>query len=293
MTLKELKDQWGGPPSRFADLGGQCVHYRDEGPQDAPVLLLLHGTSSSLHCWEGWVGGLRHARRVLRLDLPAFGLTGPWTGEWRGRAYGMADYVALVLAFVNHMQVDSLEIAGNSLGGGIAWQFARQQPHRVSALVLVGATGYAKSLVRMPWGWHLARVALFARLGAYCPLRQIIGQGLRLSMGHTACITETMLVRYQQLNAYPGNLQALGQRINHSLDHEGVEHVDGVHTPTLVLWGGRDRLISVSTAQRFLADIAGSVGVIFEDLGHIPHEEDPVRTVAEVLRFLHIPAAPH
>jgi pimeloyl-ACP methyl ester carboxylesterase len=289
MTPQELKIRWGGPPSQFVDLDGQSVHYRDEGPRDAPVLLLLHGTSSSLHCWDGWADALRHARRVIRLDLPAFGLTGPWTGKWRDRAYGIADYVELVAAFADHLKIGTLELAGNSLGGGIALQFASQQPHRVSALVLVDAAGYAKSLVRMPFGWHLARVAFFAWLGTYFPLRQIIVQGLRLSVGRNDCITETMVDRYLQLNTAPGNLRALGQRINHHLTQEGVEHIQGVHAPTLVLWGERDRLIPVATAQRFLADIAGSIGVFFEDLGHIPHEEDPMRTVAEVQRFLHIP----
>lgn len=290
MTPQEIKNRWGGPPSQFADVDGQCVHYRDEGPRGAPVLLLLHGTSASLHCWDGWSHALRHARRVVRLDLPAFGLTGPWTGRWRGRSYGIADYVELVLALVDHLQIDTFVLVGNSLGGEIAWQCARQQPHRVSALVLVDAAGYAKSLVRIPVGWHVARVAFLAWLGAYVPLRQVIVQGLRLSVGDNGCITKTMVDRYLQLNTYPGNLQALGQRINQHLAQAGVEHIHGVQAPTLVLWGGQDRLIPVATAQRFLADIAGSIGVVFEDLGHIPHEEDPARTVAEVMRFLRIPA---
>src|SRR5512137_513167 len=76
--VEALRARWAGPPSRFMDVEGQPVHYRDEGPRDDPApIVLLHGTSASLHTWDGWAAALRGERRVVRMDLPGFGLTGP------------------------------------------------------------------------------------------------------------------------------------------------------------------------------------------------------------------------
>ncbi|MFN5510898.1 MAG: alpha/beta fold hydrolase, partial [Burkholderiales bacterium] len=77
LPLKDLKSRYGSGASRYLPMDGIEVHWRDEGPQDAPVLLLLHGTASSLHTWDGWVAELTPRWRVVRLDLPGFGLTGP------------------------------------------------------------------------------------------------------------------------------------------------------------------------------------------------------------------------
>ena len=59
--------------------------------------------------------------------------------------------------------------------------------------------------------------------------------------------------------------------------------------PTLILWGGKDRLIPLDNAKQFAADIAGSKLVVFDDLGHVPHEEDPQRTVKAFKAFLNGP----
>jgi hypothetical protein len=76
--IETLLARWAPPPSAFIEVGGQRVHYRDEGPRDdALPLVLIHGTSASLHTWEGWAGALRGERRVISFDLPGFGLTGP------------------------------------------------------------------------------------------------------------------------------------------------------------------------------------------------------------------------
>src|SRR6478609_5925070 len=78
-TVESLVARWALPPSDFMVIKGQLVHYRDEGPRDDPMpLVLVHGTSASLHTWEGWVAALRPGRRVVTFDLPGFGLTGPF-----------------------------------------------------------------------------------------------------------------------------------------------------------------------------------------------------------------------
>ena len=76
--VQELKARWAPSPSVSLDVAGMQIHVRDEGPRDDPSpIVLIHGTSASLHTWEGWAQALKGRRRVIRFDLPGFGLTGP------------------------------------------------------------------------------------------------------------------------------------------------------------------------------------------------------------------------
>ena len=117
-------------------MDGLSVHYRDEGA--GPPLLLLHGTGSSLHTWDAWTDALRGHFRVIRMDLPGFGLTGPN----RDDDYRIERYVEFVEAFRRRLGLESFALAGNSLGGEIAWSYTVAHPDRVSALVLVDPAGY-------------------------------------------------------------------------------------------------------------------------------------------------------
>ena len=98
LPTTELEQRWAQPPSTFIEVQGLRVHLRDEGPRDDPTpLVLVHGTSASLHTWDGWTEELRTTRRVIRFDLPGFGLTGPNAAD----DYSMAVYVRLVLALLD------------------------------------------------------------------------------------------------------------------------------------------------------------------------------------------------
>ncbi len=139
--VAELEARWAPPPSTFIDLAGMRVHLRDEGIRDDPVpIVLLHGTSASLHTWDGWVAALAAERRVIRFDLPGFGLTGPTPdGDYR-----IERYVEFVAAMLDALGVEHCVLVGNSFGGTVAWQTALAlPPGRVQKLVLVDAAGYA------------------------------------------------------------------------------------------------------------------------------------------------------
>jgi pimeloyl-ACP methyl ester carboxylesterase len=285
--VETLVARWGQSPSEFIDLDGQLVHLRDEGPKaDAAPIVLLHGTSASLHTWDGWAQALRGTHRVIRLDLPAFGLTGPFTGRFAGQTYTGANYAAFVLAVLDRLGVQRFAIAGNSLGGEVAWRIAALAPQRVTRLVLVDAAGYPIDGNAIPLGWKIARLPVLGSLTEHLLPRPIIVQGLGAVYGDPARITEPLVDRYFELTLREGNRAALVQRARTWTPAEGVAQVTGVTAPTLVLWGGRDRIIPPATAQRFAADIPGSRVVLFDDLGHVPHEEDPGRTVGVVVEFL-------
>ncbi len=294
--VETLVARWAPPPSEFIDLNGQLVHYRDVGPRADPApIVLLHGTSASLHTWEGWSKALRGQRRVISLDLPAFGLTGPFAGDylarWAGQPLYTADhYARFVLDLLDRLGVQRFVVAGNSLGGDVAWHIAAAAPDRVAQLVLVDAAGYRFTPEDVPLGWRIARLPVLGRVTEHFLPRPFVLQGLRAVYGNPAKIDDALIDRYYELTLRAGNRAALVQRLQAWSPQEGVEKVVGVRAPTLILWGGRDRLISPVLAQRFAADIPGSQLAVFDDLGHVPHEEDPLRTVAAVKAFLGLAA---
>lgn len=282
-----LVARWAQPPSEFMDLDGQLVHYRDEGPRgDTVPIVLLHGTSASLHTWDGWTKALRATHRVIRLDLPGYGLTGPFTGRFAGQAYTGENDASFVLAVLDNLGVQRFSIAGNSLGGEVAWRLAARVPQRVHKLVLVDAIGYPLDGSKLPLGWQFARLPVLGQLTEHFLPRPIIVQGLVATYGDPEKITEPLVDRYFELTLRAGNRGALVDQMQRASPTVGVQKVTGVQAPTLVLWGGRDQLVPLDHARRFVADIPGAQLQVFDDLGHVPQEEAPGRTVAPVLAFL-------
>ena len=290
-SVQSLVARWAPPPSEFIELNGQLVHLRDTGPRhDAVPLVLLHGTSASLHTWEGWATALQGQRRVIRFDLPGFGLTGPVSGRYASGSYGGDDLARFVLELLDHLQVRRFAIGGNSLGGEVAWRVAALAPDRVHRLVLVDAAGYALNPESVPIGFRLALLPGVSHLMQWLLPRGVVEASVRDVYGDPARVTPLLVDRYFELTLREGNRRALVQRFQaQARDLQRVDanvaRIRSLKLPTLVIWGGRDRLIPPAMAQRFGADIAGSRVVVFDALGHVPHEEDPAATAAAVLAF--------
>ena len=281
--VAQLKPRWALPPSQFVALDGMQVHLRDQGPRDDPTpIVLLHGTSASLHTWEGWVAALQNKRRVISLDLPGFGLTGPFLdGDYR-----MAHYSAFLANVLDLLQVPRAVVAGNSFGGQLAWQFALDHPQRVERLVLVDAAGYPRNATSIPIGFRLAQIPALAPLMDNLLPRAMIEASLRNVYGDPSQVSDELIDRYFELTLRAGNRQALRQRFTQADGGSGYTRIAELNVPTLIIWGGRDQLIPPVNAERFQRDIEGSRVVLFDDLGHVPQEEDPARTVAALQTFL-------
>lgn len=281
--LDELKARWAPPPSQFVDVGGMSVHLRDQGRRDDPEpILLLHGTSASLHTWEGWVKELAPRRRVISVDLPGFGLTGPFAdGD-----YHVEHYTAFLLALFDHLRVKRVVLVGNSFGGQLAWRFALAHPERSARLVLVDAAGYPRNAESVPIGFRLAGIPALAPLMSRLLPRSMIESSVRNVYGDPDKVDDELVERYYQLTLREGNRQALRQRFAQAPSGELHERIGELQLPTLIIWGARDRLIPPDNAERFAADIEGSQLVLFDDLGHVPQEEDAQRTVAVLVAFL-------
>lgn len=278
-----LTARWAPPPSQFVPLQGMQVHLRDEGPRTDPQpIVLLHGTSASLHTWDGWAAALKGQRRVIRMDLPGFGLTGPMPdGDYR-----LTRYVGFVIALLDQLGVQQAVLAGNSFGGNLAWKIAVDHPQRVSKLVLVDAAGYPFDPASMPIGFKIAQIPALRPMMEHTLPRSMIESSVRNVYGDPSKVTPELVDRYQELTLRSGNRSALVERFRQSPSGEFTAQIPQVRQPTLILWGGQDRLIPPDNALRFQRDIAGSRLVMFDALGHVPHEEDPEQTVAAVQAFL-------
>jgi pimeloyl-ACP methyl ester carboxylesterase len=261
------------------------VHMRDEGVRDDPSpIVLLHGTAASLHTWEGWVETLKKQRRVIRFDLPGFGLTGPSPdGD-----YTIENYVRFVTAMLDKLGVRHCVLVGNSFGGYVAWATALALPNRVDKLVLVDAGGYALAATSPPIGFRIAQLPVLNRLFEMTLPRGLVESSVRAVYGDPNKVTPELVDRYYEIALREGNRRALAQRFVQARPGELAARIPQLKLPTLILWGGRDQLIPPEAAEHFHRDISGSRVVMFDDLGHVPHEEDPSRTVAAVKKFLGI-----
>jgi pimeloyl-ACP methyl ester carboxylesterase len=285
-----LVARWAPPPSDFIEVRGQLVHLRDVGPRtDALPILLLHGTASSLHTWEGWVAVLRKTRRVVTFDLPGSGLTGPFGGQYDPADYRGDTYARFVLDLMDALQIRRAVIGGNSLGGEIAWRAATLAPERFERLILVDAAGYALAPQDVPLGFRLAYLPVVGRISEHLLPRALVASSLHSVYGDPTRISEALVDRYFELALREGNRRALGLRLRQMAPGAQAERIRAVTQPTLILWGARDRLIPPADAQRFAADIRGAKVAMFDTLGHVPQEEDPARSIEPVLEFLEIP----
>jgi len=274
-----LEARYAGPPSEFLLVAGLRLHVRDTGPKNAPAVIMLHGLGSSLQTWEPWAQTLSARFRVIRFDLPGFGLTGADpTGD-----YSDDRGMAVLLALMDALSVPHAALIGNSMGGKLAWMFAATYPARVDRLVLVSPDGYASP--GFEYG-KPAEVPLIARLLPYTLPRWMLRANLAPAYADASRLTEAVVDRYRDLMLAPGVRQALLERTAQVLLQPPEPLLGRIEAPTLLVWGERDGLIPFSNAQDYMKAIRHCRLVSLPDLGHVPQEEDPARSLVPVEAFL-------
>lgn len=278
--LLDLKTKYANSESEFLELDGMPVHYRDEG-QGFPIVL-VHGTGASLHTWEAWTDDLERDYRVIRMDLPAFGLTGPHPG----RDYTLDAYVSFLDGFVEKLNLESFHLAGNSLGGNIAWLYAARHPDKVAKLVLLDPGGYHPGSGRKsPGAIGLAKTPVLNQLIKIITPRSLVEDNL-LSVYHDdSKVTEELIDQYFELTLRPGNRQAFIDRAKTpAVDH--TDELKNIEAPTLIIWGAEDTWIDPDHAGFFLEAIPQAKLEMMKEVGHIPMEEAPEASVQILRKFL-------
>jgi len=276
-TLEELAPKYAAAPSQFMILNGRKIHYRDEG--EGPTIVLIHGTGASLHTWEDWTKDLIKDYRVIRLDLPAYGLT----GQDPQKRYSSKDYVDLLDAFLTELQVDKFHLAGNSLGGLVSWLYASYHPEKVEKLVLLDPSGFP--FKSTPMVIKMAKIPVLNNFIRYVTPRSFIEKNIKEVYYDHSLIKDSTIDRYYDLTLFEGNRTAFIDRAY--IEREDYrDRLSLISAPTLILWGENDNWIPVSDAARFKAAIKNAQVVIIPKTGHVPMEERPQESLAVVTAFL-------
>lgn len=278
IPVESLKAKYTNAESKFLPLDGMDVHYRIEG-QGHP-LALIHGTGASLHTWDEWTALLKDSFQIIRMDIPAFGLTGPnATGD-----YSIEKYTAFLNDFLQEINIDTFYLAGNSLGGRIAWNYAYAYPEQVKKLILIDAAG-APSEGGLPVVFKLARNPITAFLLKNILPKSFIEKNMREVYFNDSKITEALVDRYHSMALRSGNRQAFIDRAR--LDYpDETPKLSQINTPTLILWGQHDEWVNVEDAHYFDNNIPNSFLKIYDNAGHVPMEEIAEETALDVRVFL-------
>ena len=265
------------PPSRFLEVDGLRIHYRDRGK--GPPIVLVHGSGSSLYTWEGWAAALAGEHRVVSLDLPGHGLTGP---DPRGR-YDMGEMAELVDHFARALGLSRFSLAGNSLGGGVAWHLALAHPDHVDKLILVDALVYPQP---PPLVMKLFALPVVGHITRWVTPRFMVAKSVRDVYGDPSRVTDARVDEYDDLLLRDGNREATRIRMSARRDDGLWRRIRLLRMPTMVLWGARDRWILPANGERMAREIPGARIIMLDGLGHVPMEEDAARSVAPVAAFL-------
>lgn len=282
--IAAMRAKYGAPPSQFLDLGGGLtVHVRDTGPGDAPVLMLIHGSNASLQTWEPWAERLGRTYRIVRMDLPGHGLT----GASPTRAYSPDAFVDVVERLRAKLGIARFALAGNSMGGGVAWHYALAHPERVRALILIDSVGQPEpGNTEPPLAFRIARMPVLRDLAAVVTPRSLIADSLPGVFADPKLADTAMIDRYWELLRYPGNRAATLDRFALAPDGATPATLARLKPPTLILWGAKDRLIPLESGRWLAAHIPGSRLIVYSDSGHVPMEEVPDKSAADAAAFI-------
>jgi pimeloyl-ACP methyl ester carboxylesterase len=266
-------------PGNYRLVDGVRLRLRDTGPRGAPAVIMIHGFGASLETWEPWARALSAHYRVIRFDLPGFGLTGADpTGD-----YTDAREIRILIDLMNQLGLVRASLIGNSLGGRIAWNFAAQHPDRVTRLVLVSPDGFASP--GFPYD-KAPKTPLMMRLLPYVAPRGLLRANLAAAYGRPAALQDTTLTRYRDLLLAPGVRRAILARLGQVILRDPAPTLARIHAPVLLIWGEKDRMIPISNAADYMRDLPHATLVRLPALGHVPFEEDPGVSIIPVERFL-------
>ncbi|MFN6286624.1 MAG: alpha/beta fold hydrolase [Bacteroidota bacterium] len=282
--VKELIPIYANSSSQFMSILGMQVHYRDQGVQsDSVPLILLHGMSSSLNTWDSVVFYLANHRRVISLDLPGFGLTGPSPENM----YNFDYYNKFIDSFTRRLQLTKFTLVGNSMGGSIAWNYALFNPAVVDKLVLIDAVGYPKRGESGSLGFKIASTPVINNILLFATPKALVRKSLETIYFDQSRVTDAQVERFHDMAIREGNRAAALLIFKGSFGTSQFKgKIKEIKTPTLVLWGEKDNLISVENAYQFNQDIKGSKLEVYPNVGHVPMEEVPERVAKSILDFI-------
>jgi pimeloyl-ACP methyl ester carboxylesterase len=286
IPAKDLRAKYANAESEFVDLGnGLTVHLRDEGPKDAPAIILLHGSSSSLHTWDEWAKRMIGKFRIIRFDQIGHGLTGPAPKD----CYTAACFTDAVDRVASNRGLSKFVLGGNSMGGWVSWEYAKSHPDRLAGLILVDAAGAPAAAPKsLPIGFRIIGMPGINKLATVITPRSLVEKSLYQSVSKPEYITAKEVDLYWELLRYPGNRDAT---IKRAMARRTVNTTLGTDSPillipALILWGQEDKLIPVSAVKWFEAHLPSHKTSIYPKTGHLPMQEAAEQSANDVISWI-------
>jgi pimeloyl-ACP methyl ester carboxylesterase len=281
-----LEARYKGESSQFAEWeNGARVHYRDEGNRAGPVVVLIHGSNASLNTWESWVAILGDNYRLISMDLPGHGLTGPVPNN----NYTIAEMSDFVAALMDQLGVEHAYLAGNSMGGAVSLQFAIDHPARIDGLILISAAGMRRDVDDAPVGaFRFTQTAIGRAALAYITPRFMIERSIeKIVFDPAHFVTDDMVTRYWELLRMTGSREASAVRFAGYAQQAPLEpRMSEITAPSLILWGIKDSLIKPKYGERMHDALQNSERIIYENAGHLAMEEIPETTAQAARQFI-------
>ena len=292
MPYETLEARYAAPTSHFVDLpSGIRAHYRDDGDPGAPTVLLVHGFGDSFLSWARWIDILSRNFRVVTVDVPGHGLTRA-PESWTPAA---AAQVAFIEEFAATTKLPAFAIAGNSMGGTIAWRTTLAHPERIRALVLIDAGGFPnEKQAEQPWAFQLLGTPVGRWALEHLETHAITKASLQNSLLNNPLVTDDFVTRWIDVQRAPGHRRILmwtpsaegASGAAFKFTTADPAQLSAIRVPTLVLWGEKDPLIEPASARKFGAAIPGATVIIYPNVGHMPQLESPDQSAADVKAFL-------
>ena len=290
----ELEGKYAKPPSQFLDLSDKTrIHYRDEGSSTLPALVLLHGANGSLFNFDRLSPLLKDDFRILTIDLPAFGLTGAVPSS----DYSIKSSFRVIDSVLEHLNIESLILGGNSMGGGVSWRYAIENPKRVKGLVLLSSSGVPSERSKResssksretPLVWKLMRSPLATNiLSIYTP-KFFATQGLKASVYDSSMATTEWANQFHELTLLEGSRKAILSRMSSGYSrNQNPELLKDLEIPALIIHGKEDNIIPVSSSENLVTFFQDGKLIIYDEVGHLPMYEAPEKTAKDIREFFY------
>lgn len=281
-----------GPGAQFVDSDGLTVHVETAGYTGAaaspPVIVLLHGFGASTFSWREVLEPLATLGDVVAYDRPAFGFTQRPTA-WQGEnPYGVPGNLALLDAVIDQFaHAREVILVGHSAGGVIAGEYARLNPDRVDALVLV-APAVLTGGGPPAWLTPVLGIAQIERLGPLL-VQGIASSGdqlLEQSFADPTALSDIVREGYRKPLTVIGWEAALWRFTTAERDNGLAENLDGLTVPTLLVTGDADTVVPTADTQKLVTLLPNADLVVIPRSGHLPHEETPEAFLAAVVDWL-------
>jgi pimeloyl-ACP methyl ester carboxylesterase len=273
--------------SKFMQIDGFDVHYKEYGEQNEETLILLHGFGSHTYTWDKVIKDLGENYHVIAFDRPSFGLT-ERVFDSEKNIYSTDYQIDLIKKIMNYKDVEKATLIGNSAGGTISLNFYFRYPELVQNLILVdaavyiggGSPNFVKPLLYLPQinylGPEMTSILLNSNGDDF----------LKSAFYDNSKVTDEVISEYRRPTLTKGYKRAFWEFIKGSKNYEIVEKLDEIMVPTLVITGDSDVIVPTEQSIKLSEDIEDSELVILEKTGHLPQEEKPEEFIQAVEIFL-------